>query len=56
MGAVNFNEGTKYEKTNFNLDRFYFTQNDKALLNMKHQNTLIYKLIQKLVSYIAVKC
>ena len=58
MGVENFNGGAKYEKTtNFNLEQLYSIQNDKSLLNdTKHQNKLIYKLINKLISYIAVKC
>ena len=56
--TLNFNKGAKYEKTtNFNLQEFYFIQNDKALLNdTEHQNKLIYKMLQKLISFIAVKC
>ena len=40
MDAVNSNGDAKYKKTtNYNLKRFYFIQNDKALLNdTKHQN------------------
>ena len=58
MGVVNFNGGAKYEKTtNFNLEQFCFIQNDKAFLNdTEHQNKLIYRLIQELIFYIAVKC
>ena len=58
MGVVNFNGGAKYEKTtNFNLQQFYFNQNNKTLFNdTEHQNKLINKLIQELFSYIAEKC
>ena len=57
MGMVNFDEGAKHKKTTaFNLEQFYFIQNDKALSNYtEHQNKLIYKLIKELISYIALK-
>ena len=57
MNKVNFNRGAKYEKTtNFNLDQFYLIQNNSVLLNdTEHQNTQIYKLIQELISSIALK-
>ena len=55
---VNFNRGAQYEKAaNFNLQQFYFIQNDEAFLNdTEHQNKLMYKLIQELIFYVAVKC
>ena len=59
MGVVNFNGGTKYEKTtNFNLKQFYFIKNDKALLNdTEYQNKKRnYKLIQEFICHKAVKC
>ena len=34
MSVVNFNRGVKNKKTtNFNLEQFFFIQNNKALLN-----------------------
>ena len=57
VGVKNFNGVAKYDKTtNFNLEHF-FIQNYEALLNdVEHQDKPIYKLIHKLIFYIAVKC
>ena len=54
MYVVNFNGDAKYGKTtNFNLQQFYFIQNDKVLLNhTEHLNKVIDKLMQELISYI----
>ena len=49
MSVVNFIGAPNIKiKTNFNSQQFYFIQNDKAISNdTKHQNKLIYKLIQE---------
>ena len=56
MGVINFSGDSKYENNKFYLEQFYFIENNKPLVNNKeHQNKLIYKLIQELISYIITK-